>query len=234
MVDKYKIALFGGSFDPPTKAHIHVAEQLIEQGIVDDVEFVPAYVSYHGKSYGAHPMDRIELTQHAIEGSRFPANMTVNRFEITNQLETCTYDFVDKFLKMAESDTYCSEVYGLNRDKVEFYFVVGGDNASKVPNFKAGPNGERLLDRIPMIVVNRGDKSVDDIEWCKQEPHIVVDIGLKFGDCSSTKIRNCIRNIDEQGLPADFLNQWCDWQVFAYIMEAEMYTEKSYRNRNWK
>jgi len=221
-MEKFRIGLFGGSFDPVTKGHIHIAEQLLEQGVVDIVKFVPAYVSYHGKSYHAHPLDRLEMITGAIDCSKYNESLYVSGFEIDNKMKTCTYDFVEKYLD-ANHD-----------DDIQHYFIVGSDNATKIPNFKSGPNGEKLMDIIPMIVVNRGDHNVDDIEWCNKEPHIVVDVGNKYYNCSSTSIREAIGNIDTDGLSAEFLRDWCPWYVFAYIMEAELYTEKSFRNRNWE
>jgi len=210
--DKFRVGLFGGSFDPITKGHIYVAEQLLKRGVLDIVKFVPAYVSYHGKSYRAHPRDRISMIQEAINCSSYNEHLFVNSFEIDNEMKTCTYDFVEKFLD-ANYD-----------DDIQHYFIVGADNAKKIPNFKSGTNGEQLMNLIPFVVVNRGNMKADNVEWCCNDPHIVVDIGNNYSDSSSTKIRNAIMNIDTDGLPANFLNEWCEWSVFAYIMEAEMYT----------
>ena len=222
--DKFRVALFGGSFDPPTKAHLHVAEQLIEQGVVDSVEFLPAYVSYHGKEYSASGKHRIKMLDKLIESSKYGSQMAVNNFEIYNKMQTSTYDFADKFLSMVgESDyNYCR--HGIDTsDGVEYYFVVGGDNAKYLPNFSKGPNGECVTDRIPFIVVNRGLHGADDVKWCKKEPHIVVDIGLEHGSCSSSKIRDALHFMSLDGLCPEFLNDWCALDVFAYILSNELY-----------
>ena len=221
-MDKVRIGLFGGSFDSVTKAHIYVAEELIHQGVLDYVEFVPAYVSYHGKSYCAHPRDRIDLLWAAIGESKYHEKLSVNTFEIDNKMKTCTYDFVEKYLETVDNDDY------------QYYFIFGGDNAKKIPNFRSGSHGGKIIDLIPFVVVSRGKDDVSKIEWCSKEPHICVNITDRYHSCSSTNIRKAIRNINEQGLPPEFLRDWICWSVFAYIMEGELYTEIAIMNRNWE
>lgn len=228
---KKRIGLFGGSFDPVTKAHIYVAEQLIEKGILDIVEFVPAYVSYHGKSYCAHPGDRIALLEEAIHESMFPAQLKVCSFEIDNKMETCTYDFVDKYLDYMDDPEVMDKKYGVPPKDVQYYFIAGGDNAKKIPNFKFG---EQLIERIPFILVNRGYDRVTSLEWCSKEPHIIVNLENKFAECSSTKIREVIRTMYGYGIPAEFFRDWIDWEVFKYIMDHGLYTESAIMNRNWE
>lgn len=207
-MEKHRIGLFGGSFNPPTKAHMYVAEQLIERGIVDEVEFVPAYVSYHHKEYEATPEQRVEMLELIISESKYKDHMGVNTFEIDMKMQSSTCDFVKKFKNVFDET---------NR---EFYFIVGGDNAKKVPNFI---NGEELINAIPFIVVNRGGACVDDIEWCNQQPHIVVNIGDSHNDCSSTNIRNVLRDYgDGKGIRKEVFD-WCSTWVFAYIINNEIY-----------
>lgn len=208
---KNRIGLFGGSFNPPTKAHLYVAEQLIERGIVDEVQFVPAYVSYHHKEYEATPQQRCDMIRLMIDESKFGHVLYVNDFEITNQMQSSTYDFVGRFLE-TKIDDYTD---------TEYYFIVGGDNAKKVPNFI---NGEELIKAIPFIVVNRSNVCVEEIEWCSKEPHIVVNLGNDHSGCSSTKIREVVKNFGVKDTPKEFFN-WCSIRVFAYILNSEIYME---------
>lgn len=217
-MEKRKIGLLGGSFNPPTKAHLYVAEQLIELGIVDEVQFVPAYVSYHHKDYEATPQQRCDMIQLMIEESKFEPVLYVNDFEIVHQMQSSTYDFIKEFFNAGVDLS----------DEIEYYFIVGADNAEKVPNFI---NGEELIKTIPFIVVNRGYQSVKHIDWCKSDPHIVVDIKnyLSMNGCSSTNIRNAIKNMTDVGLSSDFFN-WCSIDVFAYILNNELYMGENNEN----
>jgi nicotinate-nucleotide adenylyltransferase len=213
-MEKRRIGLFGGSFNPPTKAHLYVAEQLIERGIVDDVQFVPAYVSYHHKEYEASCTDRLSMLSLMVDESKYKQNLSVNAFEMIHKMQSSTYDFVTRFCDEGADSTN------------KYYFIVGGDNARKVPNFI---NGEELIKSIPFIVVNRGYENIESIEWCNNDPHITVNIGDVLPFCSSTQIRNAIHNIEENGLPKRFFN-CCSLHVFAYILNSELYMEKSDEN----
>ena len=204
-MEKYKIGLFGGSFDPPTKAHIHVAEELIRTGVLDEVQFVPAYISFHGKSYGATPEQRCEMLEEMIKESDYA--LMVQRFEIKNKLQSSTCDFVEKFLNSVITHN------------IEYYFIVGADNAKKIPKFR---NGKKLMNSIPFIAVNRGDVKVENLEWCSNAPHQVVNIGDSHKDSSSSKIRESLKCMEEDGLPEQFFD-WCSKNVYMYILNNELY-----------
>lgn len=229
----FKVGLFGGSFDPPTLAHLHIAESLIEKGILDAVEYVPAYVSYHHKSYVATPQERIEMLEKLISYSEYEQSLYVNNFEIRNQMQSSTYDFLKKYLDYVDGDyTYCR--YNIdNRDDVEYYFIVGMDNGLKIPRFR---NGKKLMDLIPFIVLDRGNiKCVTNREcqgpcpddcsemdmWFKHEPHQYVN-DINIMDASSTRTRNELGQMFHSGLSAEFFKM-CDIDVFTFIMSHGLY-----------
>lgn len=210
-----RIGLFGGSFDPPTLAHVHVAEQLIEKGILDRVLFVPAYVSYHKKNYIATPEQRIEMLKIVCEKSEYP--LGVCTYEIDNKMQTCTYDFVTKFTKWSED---ILEQYEVKIDE-KFHFIVGMDNAKMIPRFK---HGDKLMNEIPFVVVNRGGDKPNGDEWFNNEPHQVIDIGNAHNDCSSSKIREImVKFSGYEFMPPLFFNELCDINVFSYMLDEELY-----------
>jgi nicotinate-nucleotide adenylyltransferase len=55
-----KIALFGGAFDPPHLGHQQVAQEMIEQKVVDEVWYVPVYKHPWEKRYGKSNMASYE------------------------------------------------------------------------------------------------------------------------------------------------------------------------------
>lgn len=212
-----RIGLIGGSFDPPTLAHVHLAEELIRKGIVDKVQFVPAYVSYHNKSYVATPQQRIEMLQFVCKGSELP--LSVCTYEIDNKMQTCTYDFIKAYVKYNED---ILEQYEVKIDE-KYHFVVGMDNGKMIPKFK---HGDKLVNEIPFIVVNRGDDVPVGDEWFNEKPHQVVNIGNAFGDCSSTKIREVMKEYGKGSpVPETFFFELCSLDVFAYILNNNLYTD---------
>lgn len=219
MRKSFRIGLFGGSFDPPTKAHIHVAEQLVEKGIVDRVEFVPAYKSYHKKNYIATPQQRIDMLKLAISNSKYANKLSVNTYEIDNEMNTCTFYFVEKYLQYSEDVLDRYEV----RASEHYYFVVGMDNGKMIPRFK---HGDKLMETIPFIVVNRGEDIPVGDEWFNEEPHQVVDIGNAYEGCSSSKIREILSKYgDGRLLPSTFYTELCDFNVFMFIMNNNLYMD---------
>lgn len=44
-----KIGIFGGSFNPPHKAHFQIAKEILNQGLVDRIIFVPTGNRYNKK-----------------------------------------------------------------------------------------------------------------------------------------------------------------------------------------
>ena len=58
-----KIGFYGGSFNPPTKAHIELAKKVIKECSLDKVIFVPVGDLYEkeGMAKAIHPNDFITL-----------------------------------------------------------------------------------------------------------------------------------------------------------------------------
>lgn len=219
-MSKKKIGLFGGSFDPITKAHMHVVEQLIESCTLDEVHFVPAYVSYHGKEYCASTDERVDMIDIAIDNSQYYNSLGVNTFEINNKLTTCTADFLTKVL--VGYDSGCDTMLTYDKDANDYYFIVGGDNAKVIPKFRTGDGGVHLLDLIPCVVVNRDVELDKSITWCREEPHIIYDIGSKYSGCSSSVIREMLNNRYSDGIPKEIF-RICDDSVLGYILTNDLY-----------
>ena len=218
---KKKIGLFGGSFDPITRAHMYVAEKLIESGTLDEVHFVPAYVSYHGKEYGASANERIDMIDEACENSEYSRDLRINTFEIRNRLNSCTADFLEKVL-IDKDRTDMREVLTYDKEANDYYFIVGGDNAKMIPKFRKTEDGVHILDLIPCVIVNRGAPLDKSITWCREEPHIMFDIGDTHADCSSTKIRDLLFRRYDDGLPLK-LFEMCNEEVVGNILSNGLY-----------
>lgn len=64
-----RLALFGGSFDPPHLAHLGIAGAAVEQCALERVIFIPCQVSpLKGRSPGASGLQRAEMLRLATEG----------------------------------------------------------------------------------------------------------------------------------------------------------------------
>ena len=72
-----KLGILGGTFDPPHKAHLQIAERAIKQFDLDKVLFIPSGNPWQ-KKYSTSFIHRFEMTKILIEGS--------NKFEISDCL----------------------------------------------------------------------------------------------------------------------------------------------------
>jgi len=61
-----KIGFFGGSFNPPTKAHIELAQKVIEKYVLDKVIFVPMG-DFYVKEGLASSKDRLNMLKLACK-----------------------------------------------------------------------------------------------------------------------------------------------------------------------
>ncbi|MBL8822324.1 MAG: nicotinate-nucleotide adenylyltransferase [Planctomycetia bacterium] len=71
-----RVGIFGGSFDPVHIGHLILAEQCLEQGMLDRVDFVPAPRPPH-KAQGTHASfeQRAQMLSAALQGhSQFSVN----------------------------------------------------------------------------------------------------------------------------------------------------------------
>lgn len=65
----YRLAVFGGSFDPVHAGHLNLAAQVVAQGLADEVMFVPAlYPPHKPARLSASAADRLAMLQLALAG----------------------------------------------------------------------------------------------------------------------------------------------------------------------
>lgn len=198
-----KIGVFGGSFDPPTKSHLRIAEQLLEKSIVDRVLFMPAYETSHGKQLSSF-LDRHALLFELCWESEYETGIFISSFE-SQGTNGKTFDVMTSFLSECDDgDTY--------------YFIMGMDNAVNIQSFYRWKD---LIKLMPFIVLNRNGIVCDDELWFKKEPHQYVN-NIEIADASSTQIRNELKNMYTDGLSQRFF-EMCDVSVFKYIMREGMY-----------
>jgi len=161
---KLKVAVYGGSFNPPHVAHAMVASWLVWSGEVDQVWFVPVYQhafeKVHGKKLVSYEtrLKWCELMTAEL-GSRFKTS------RIESTLPTPSYS-IDTLRALAQQ-------YPDN----EFRLVVGADVVSQLPQWKEWEQIESLF--APIIVGRVG-----------YEGHRAK---MVFPDVSSTEIRDAVK-----------------------------------------
>ncbi len=198
------IGILGGSFDPIHRAHIYLAEELLEAGVLDKIIFVPTYIQpFKSKECANNANHRLNMINLAIEDYE---NMEVSDFEIKKKGISYTYATIKHF----------EEVYKEDR----LFFVLGADTFLKIKEWKFGIE---LHKNNNFIVANRPTISCEllkeEVLKAREEYNANVKIFKnKEHDISSTEIRDSInetmemrsklfekvdRYIDEHGLYRD-------------------------------
>lgn len=142
-----KIGFFGGCFNPPTNMHIKIANDLIEQGKLDKVVFVPVN-DYYKKEDLAETKHRYNML--CLATKKY-SNLEVNDILIKENRKLFA---VDAFEMIYHSDF-------VNRTKQNTFLVMGSDNYNKMPEWK---DYDKIKDKYNYIVINRNENEVSSTQ----------------------------------------------------------------------
>ncbi|MDE5830181.1 MAG: nicotinate (nicotinamide) nucleotide adenylyltransferase [Clostridia bacterium] len=177
-----KIGFFGGSFNPPTNAHIDLAKTAIEACKLDKLIFVPMGDLYNKKNL-AKAKDRYSMLEIACRGIK---NIEVSDLEIK----------VNKELHTIDAFRLIEDAYKNNDN----WFLMGADNFIKLLNWKESEN----LSKYNYIVFERGDVNLKEYiknnEMLKNTKVQIIE-NNKYKYKSATEFRNLLKgDIKEQNI----------------------------------
>lgn len=196
--NKKVIAVFGGSFNPVTRGHIHTANQVIEWIDIDELWFVPCCTHAHGKKL-EDCVHRIKMLDAALETE--DKKIKVNDIECRLNMSGRSKDLLD-VLKIEYPDD-------------DFYIVIGQDVANNFDKFYAY---EYLQQNAKFIVVPRaGYETAIENQWYTEGPHIYL-YGMTTTKLSSTLVRETIKDKKYNELFAQV-----PLQVISYVLENKLY-----------
>lgn len=189
-----RIALLGGSFDPPHLGHVYMTLAVLQRTDIHEVWVLPC-ADHVDKSDQAPFKERIKMCRLAFSHLR-----NVHVSEVEAHLPKPNYT-VDTLQALTSS-----------RPEWEWFFVVGQDLLEDIPSWS---RAEELTDLATLMVVPRqGYPAVDAPEEAGEPIH--VDISVQLPEMSSTTIRKVLR----RGGRADgFLDRW----VAEYVVEKSLY-----------
>ena len=166
-MNKAKVAIFGGSFDPIHNGHLALAGEVLSRGLASEVWFMVTPQNPHkqGSALSDERL-RLQMVQLAVESK---AGMLACDFEFAlprpsytlNTLAALDEAFPDK----------------------EFSLLIGADNWEK---FDRWYKGEEILSRYNIIVYPRGGEGEPSL------PSGVQWLPAKLYDISSTMVRAAI------------------------------------------
>ena len=139
-----KIGFFGGCFNPPSIIHIQIANNLIKQGKVDKIVFVPVNDYY---------------TKKDLVTAKHRYNMLKLATKDNDKIE------VDDIELKENKDLYAVDAFEIITEKYkkygELFLIMGSDNFNKMPTWK---EYETIKDKYKYIIIDRDEKDISSTE----------------------------------------------------------------------
>ena len=200
---KDRIVIFGGTFNPPTRAHLDIATEALYYLDAEKVLFVPVSDLYK--------KDDVEISYHRVN----MLNLAIGNFrrleidftEVDSVKLTYTYETVEKIKSQYQ-------------DK-ELFLLIGADNLEDFKNWK---NQRSIMENCSLLVVNRNNSSIDKIiesnEILTEFKDKIIEAPIEEIEISSTEVRNRIASGELEGL-----ENLVDKEVIDYIIENKLYSK---------
>jgi nicotinate-nucleotide adenylyltransferase len=139
---RQRIALFGGSFDPPQIAHKNIPIYLLQHGYADQVWYVPVKHHPFGKVVSSDDC-RVEMLELVIaqlqrEEPQFADAIRVEPWEVQQDEMSYTYRTLQELSRQ--------------HPDAEFRWVIGSDNVEK---FAQWQNYQEILSTYGVVVYPR-------------------------------------------------------------------------------
>jgi nicotinate-nucleotide adenylyltransferase len=202
-----RIALFGGTFDPPHRGHIAIARAAADALELDKVLFAPTgRQPLKTAAPGADYDDRLTMVQLAIAGER--------RFE-TSRLDAPRADGAANYT--VDTLSRLSAELSIESAAEKTVFCITGADAFL--DLRRWRQPELLLEMAEWIVISRPGFSLDDLTPLSLTAlqlthiHLLEDIAI---DISATRLREALRNgqnVDAELAPS----------VGSYIRQHHLY-----------
>ena len=180
-MNKNSIAIFGGSFNPPTIAHINLAKQILDKmKNIEKIIFVPVSTKYNKQGL-APDEDRLELLKTICQDH---PNMEVSSLELNSPRQLYTIET----LKIMQKQ---------NPDKT-IYFIVGTDNLKELETWHAA---NEILQQFKIIVLERDndimEKIISNSLFLKQYIESFIKLNFNKIKLSSSYIRQKVQMGEE-------------------------------------
>ena len=195
-----KICIFGGTFDPIHKGHLHIAKNALSEFSLDKVIFMPSGVSYMKKDV-TPSIHRFNMIKEAIKGID---GFEISDIEIKREGYTYTADTLDQLKIIYPSD--------------DLYFLIGTDTLFMIEKWY---KFEYLLENLKFLVADRNDpESKKKADELKDKYNAEIQfMNCDFYNISSTELRKEIADTNYDEYVCKDINE----NVFDYIKSNHLY-----------
>ena len=153
--DKMRVAVYGGSFDPITNAHLTCVSETVHSGKVDEVWIVPCGPRPDKPSLRTSALERLVMCHLAVDATAFGTTFPVR----VNDVEIMR--------PAADPDDDLRTAFRDEHPDVEFFFCLGSDLFKSLPHWD---KGEQLVKEFQFLVIPRpgyellGQVGLDDLD----------------------------------------------------------------------
>lgn len=203
-MERKKIGILGGTFNPIHNGHIKVAEAVCAYLELDQIWFMPSGISYlKDQSEIVSANHRLEMTRLAIKN--YP-KFFCSDFEVRMEGNTYTADTL----------TALHNQY----PEMDFYFILGADSLLGLPTWK---NPGQIAELCTLVSVIRDETDEKGLlmqkRWLEQNYGArVVLVPFRKVDISSSEIRDNLASREE-------IDNFVPKEVQNYIYEHGLYQE---------
>jgi len=196
-----KIAILGGSFDPPHNGHVAIANRLLKLLNFDQVWLMPCYQHPFNKNLSA-PNIRFEMT-------KFLENALVKVSDLEIKKKTISYS-IDALKFLAKT-----------RPQDNFSWIIGTD---QVGSFTKWKNWQKIIDNFQLIIVPRteyekAEKQLQNIKTKVSHPENIILIDRKIFSPIYISSRLIRKKIKEGKSISNFVPK----NVEKYIIQGKLY-----------
>jgi nicotinate-nucleotide adenylyltransferase len=161
-----KIAILGGTFNPPHLGHLIIASEVQAQFNFDEIWFMPNQEPPHKEStIGVNSAQRLEMVRRAVADNPL---FKIQTIELERTGKSYTFDTMKLLTEKYDDD---------------FYFIIGADMIEYLPKWY---KIEELVKLVTFVGVNRPD-------YDKQSAYPIILIDVPNIEISSYMIREKVK-----------------------------------------
>jgi nicotinate-nucleotide adenylyltransferase len=192
---RHRVGLFGGTFDPPHRAHLLVAQQALRQCGLRRVVLIPNGVPPQKEEPLVTAEDRFRMVQVLVRGRK---GLTASRIEIDREGPSYTIDTI----RAMKDD--CPE--GL-------CFILGADRLLGIDTWK---ESRTLLRSVPFIVAPRPGVALSQFVGAPYDEATIHMLDMAPVDLSSSFVREMAKRGGD-------IEAWVPHGVAGYVREHGLY-----------